>query len=68
MQDKEKVACDSKSVIHLARNQDYHSKKNHIPIKYNSVRQVIDESGALALEKVDTKKHCADMFTKLDFL
>jgi hypothetical protein len=55
MQDKVKLFCDSQSVIHLAKNPAYHSKTNHIPIKYHFVRQVIDEGG-VALEKVPYKR------------
>jgi len=49
----------------LARNPTYHSKIKHIPVKYLFVREVIDESGVVALKKVLTKKSCAEMFTKL---
>jgi hypothetical protein len=63
MQDKVKLLCDSQSAIHLAKNPTYHSKTKHIPIKYHFVRHVIDEGG-VSLEKVHTKEHCTDMFTK----
>ena len=57
------IFCDSQSAIHLAKNPAYHSKTKHIPVKYHYVRHVIDE-GEVILEKVHTKKNCADMFTK----
>jgi hypothetical protein len=47
MQDNVKLLFDSQIVIHLAKNLSYHSKTKHIPIKYRSVRQVIDERGVL---------------------
>jgi hypothetical protein len=63
MQEKVNLLCDSKSVIHLAKNPTYHSKTKLIPIKYHFVRHIIDES-RVSLEKVHTKENCADMFTK----
>ena len=57
------IFCDSQIAIHLAKNPAYHSKTKHIPVKYHYVRHVIDE-GEVILEKVHTKKNCADMFTK----
>ena len=63
LQENIKLFCDSQSAIHLAKNPTYHSKSKHIPIKYHFVRQVITERG-VSLNKVHTKKNCADMFTK----
>ena len=54
MQDKVEVFCDSQSVIHLARNPTYHSKKKRIYIKYHFATHVIDEGG-VALQKVYTE-------------
>ena len=67
LQENIKLFCDSKSAIHLAKNPSYHSKSNHIPIKYHFVRQVITERG-VSLEKLHTKEKCANMFTKPVFL
>ena len=58
-----KVFFDSESAIHLAKNTSYHSKTNHIPIKYHFVRHIVDEGGVF-LENVHTKENSADMFTK----
>jgi hypothetical protein len=63
MQDKVKVLCDRKSVIHLARNPTYHSKTKRIYIKYHFVTHVIDQGG-VALEKVHPEENCANMFMK----
>ena len=63
LQDNIRLLCDSQSAIHLAKNPAYHSKSNHIPIKYHFVRQVITERG-VSLKKVHTKENYADMFTK----
>jgi hypothetical protein len=63
MQDKVKVLCNTQSVIYLARNLAYHSKKKHISIKYHFVRHLVDEGG-VDLEKVHTKVNFVDMFTK----
>ena len=58
-----KVFCNSQSAIHLARNPTYHSKTNHIYVKYHFVRHVVDEGG-VSLEKVHTKVNSTDMFMK----
>eukprot|EP00253_Pinus_taeda_P013297 PITA_13297 len=63
LQDNIKLFCDSQIAIHLAKNPAYHSKSNHIPIKYHFVRQVITKRG-VSIEKVHTKENCADMSTK----
>lgn len=54
---------DRQSTFHLDTNPAYHSKTKHIDIKYNFVRQVIDEGG-VDFKKVHIQDNCADMFTK----
>ena len=58
------MLCVSQSAIHLDKNLAYHSKTKHVSIKYDFVRQGIDEGGQVALDKVHTKENCVDMFTK----
>ena len=47
----------------MAKNLAYHSKTNHIPVKYHFVIHVVDEGGVV-LENVHTKDNSADMFIK----
>jgi len=54
---------DSQSVIFLANNPSYHSKKKHIDVQYHFVRDMVEEKKVL-LEKVDTLKNVADSLTK----
>ena len=54
---------DSQSAIFLGKNPAYHSKMNHIDVKYNFVRDMV-ESKKLFLEKVDTLDNVVDSLTK----
>jgi hypothetical protein len=47
----------------LAKNPTYHSKKKHIDIQYNFVRDMVEENKVL-LMKVDTLKNVADSLTQ----
>jgi hypothetical protein len=47
MHDKVKVFSHSQSVIYLASNPAYHSKAEHISIKYDFVGQIVSEGGLL---------------------
>eukprot|EP00253_Pinus_taeda_P025645 PITA_25645 len=62
-QEKVNVLCDSQSSIHLATNPAYHSRTKHIDVRYHFLRHVID-GGKVALQKVNTRENCADIFTK----
>jgi phosphoribosyl-AMP cyclohydrolase len=58
-----RIDCDSQSVIFLAKNSTYHSKKKHIDIQYHFLRDMVEENKVL-LMKVDTLKNVADSLTK----
>jgi hypothetical protein len=58
-----RMECDSQSAIFLAKNLAYHSKTKHIDIKYQFVRDMVEEKKVL-LVKVDTLKNVADSLTK----
>ena len=58
-----RLDCESHSVIFLAKNPSFHSKKNHIDVQYHFVRDVVEEKKVL-LEKVDTLKNVADSLKK----
>jgi hypothetical protein len=58
-----RIDCDSQSVIFMAKNLAYHSKKKHIKIQYHFVREMVEENKVL-LMKVDTLKNIADSLKK----
>jgi hypothetical protein len=58
-----RIDCDSQSVIFLAKNLIYHSKKNHIDVQYHFVRDMVEENKVL-LMKVETLKNFAESLTK----
>ena len=41
------VFCDSRSAIHLAKNQVYHARTKHIDVRYHFMREIIEEGGVL---------------------
>ena len=51
-----RIDCDSQSVISLAKNPAYHSKKKHIDVRYHFMRDMI-EYKKVSLVKVDTLKN-----------
>jgi hypothetical protein len=63
VQQEERLACDSKSAIFLAKNPAYHLKAKHIDVQYHFVRDMVEEKKVF-LEKVDTLKNFADSLTK----
>ena len=54
-QDVTLVHCDSHNVIHLAMNQTYYSKMKHIDVRYNFIKDIVDD-GDVVLEKILTPK------------
>jgi hypothetical protein len=58
-----RLYCDSKSVIHLAKNSAFHSKTKNIQLRYHFIRSIL-EDGYLKLEKIHTSQNTADMLTK----
>eukprot|EP00253_Pinus_taeda_P012962 PITA_12962 len=63
MQEKVNALCVCQSFIHLATNPTYHSRTNHIDVRYHFLRHVID-GRKVALQKVHTRENCTDIFTK----
>lgn len=59
-----KVHCNSQSAICLAKNQGYHSMKNHIDVRYHLVREILEESDVLLL-KISIVENSADTLTKI---
>lgn len=56
--------CDSQSAIHLAKNPTFHSKSKNIDLRYDWIRQVLEE-GHLKLENIHTTENIAVMLTKI---
>ena len=58
-----RLECDSRSAIFLVKDPTYHSKTKHIDVKYNFVKEMV-ENGNVLLEKADTVKNITDFPTK----
>lgn len=58
-----KLHSDSKSVVHLAKNSTYHSRTEHIDIKYHFIRSLLEE-GSYKMDKIRTDENPADMVSK----
>ena len=55
--------CDSKSVIHLAKNLVYHAGKKHMQVCYHFIRLAL-EDGVLILKKIQRNWNLVDILTK----
>jgi hypothetical protein len=62
-EENNRLYCESESAIHLAKNSTFHSKTNHIKLRYHFIRSTL-EDGHLKLEKIHTSQNPADMLTK----
>lgn len=62
-QEKTPVWCDSQSAISLSKNNTFHERTKHVAIKYNFIRDVIEE-GSVEVLKIHTSRNPADMLTK----
>lgn len=57
------IFCDNKSAIAMAKNPVYHSRTNHITIKYQFLREVIAK-GEAELKFCQSEEQMVDIFTK----
>jgi len=57
------VLSDSQSAMHLNKNNAYHSKTNHISVKYHYVKDTV-VAGEIVMRKVHTLENPANMLTK----
>jgi len=57
------VSSDSQSVIHLIKNDTYHSKTKHISAKYHFIRDIIAQE-EIAVKKIHTLDNPFDVLTK----
>jgi hypothetical protein len=62
-QEKIPLYCDSKCVLHIARNSVFHSRTKHIDVQYHFVCEVMKD-GSVDFMKIHTKKNLADALTK----
>lgn len=58
------VFYDNQSTNYLVKNQLYHAKTKHIGVRYDFIRDIIDEVVAFHL-KINTKDNLAEMLTKI---
>ncbi|MCO5568583.1 hypothetical protein L7F22_022282 [Adiantum nelumboides] len=55
--------CDNQSAIQLTKNPVFHSKAKHIAVKYQFIREVIEDK-QIPLVKIHTKDNPTDLLTK----
>ena len=55
--------CDSKSVIHLAKNLVYHARTKRMQVCYHFIRLAL-EDGVLILKKIQRNWNLVDILTK----
>ena len=55
---------DNNGALQLAQAPKTSPRTKHIAVKYHFFRDKIGQEKGVVLEKVDTKAHIADMFTK----
>ncbi|GJU70104.1 retrovirus-related pol polyprotein from transposon TNT 1-94 [Tanacetum coccineum] len=58
------VYCDNQSVVHLTKNNKFHSKTKHIEVRHHFVRDIV-EKGEVIVDKIHTNDNPADMLTKV---
>ncbi|KAK4407972.1 hypothetical protein Sango_0378200 [Sesamum angolense] len=55
--------CDSLAAIGIAKNYAYNSKRRHIRIRHDVVKELL-KNGIFSLEYVRSERNLADPFTK----
>ena len=63
VQDKYLLFVDSQSAIYLGKNSTFHSRSNHIDMRYHWIQDALDAK-LLELAKIHTDYNGADMMTK----
>nr|GEU38202.1 retrovirus-related Pol polyprotein from transposon TNT 1-94 [Tanacetum cinerariifolium] len=58
------VYCDNRSVVHLTKNNKFHSKTKHIEVRHYFVRDIV-EKGEVIVDRIYTNDNPADMLTKV---
>ncbi|KAE8705011.1 Cytochrome P450 84A1 [Hibiscus syriacus] len=62
-QENNVLYCDSQSAIHLAKNPSFHSRTEHIQLRYHFIMYLLEDE-ILKLEKISGAQNPADMLTK----
>lgn len=62
-QERVSVWCDSQSAISLSKNNTFHGRTKHVAIKFNFIRDVVEE-GDVEVLKIHTSENPADLLTK----
>nr|GEW90171.1 retrovirus-related Pol polyprotein from transposon TNT 1-94 [Tanacetum cinerariifolium] len=57
------VYCDNRSVVHLTKNNKFHSKTKHIEVRHYFVQDIVEKREVI-VDKIHTKDNPADMLTK----
>ena len=57
------IHCDNTSAISVSKNSVFHSKTNHIPIKYHFLREQVTNQ-IVQVNYIPTTEQIADIFTK----
>nr|GEV32544.1 retrovirus-related Pol polyprotein from transposon TNT 1-94 [Tanacetum cinerariifolium] len=57
------IFCDNKATIAMTRNPAFHSRTNHIDIRFHFIRDLTSE-GIIELKYCPTNEQVADVFTK----
>jgi hypothetical protein len=57
------IHCDNTSAINVSKNPVFHSKTNHIPIKYHFLREQVTNQ-TVQVHYIPTTEQIADIFTK----
>jgi hypothetical protein len=57
------IHCNNTSAISVSKNHVFHSKTNHIPIKYQFLREHVTNS-MISLHYIPSKDQIVDIFTK----
>jgi hypothetical protein len=58
------IHCDNTSEISMSKNPVFHSKTNHIPIKYHFLRDQVTNT-IVSLHYIPSKDQIVNIFTKL---
>nr|GEX33554.1 retrovirus-related Pol polyprotein from transposon TNT 1-94 [Tanacetum cinerariifolium] len=58
------VYCDNQSVVHLTKNNKFHSKTKHIGVRHHFVLDIV-EKGEVIVDKIHTNDNPVDMLTKV---
>ncbi|KAE8662902.1 Surfeit locus protein 2, putative isoform 3 [Hibiscus syriacus] len=62
-QENNVLYCESKCVIHLAKNSSFHSRTKHIQLRYHFIQSLLEDE-ILKFEKINGAQNPTDILTK----